>query len=90
MHLSKKLFLVLCLSLFCLAVPGLTTAEERDSVTVTGSAVTEVEPDMAYVYLELSKEAPTAEEAREGVAVFDPLKALMIRKRPPTSPSLSF
>lgn len=69
MHLSKKIFLVMCLSLFCMAVPGLTAAEERDSVTVTGSAVTEVEPDMAYVYLELSKEAPTAEEAREGVAV---------------------
>jgi uncharacterized protein YggE len=68
MHLPKKIFLALCLGVLCLVVPGLAAAEERDSITVTGAAVTEVEPDMAYVYLDLMKEAPTAEEAREGVA----------------------
>lgn len=68
MHLHKKIFLALCLSILCLCVTGLAAAEERDSITVTGAAVTEVEPDMAYVYLDLMKEAPTAEEAREGVA----------------------
>jgi uncharacterized protein YggE len=68
MHLYKNLALVVLLSLVCLLTPGLANADERDSITVTGAAVTEVEPDMAYVYLDLMKEAPTAEEAREGVA----------------------
>lgn len=68
MKLYKYFLLVLTVLLFSVPVSGVAAAEERDSITVTGTAVTEVEPDMAYVYLDLEKEAPTAEAAREGVA----------------------
>ncbi|MEE3380965.1 MAG: SIMPL domain-containing protein [Succiniclasticum sp.] len=43
-------------------------AEQRDSISVTGRAEEEVAPDMATLYGTLEQKAPTAAEAREGLA----------------------
>lgn len=47
---------------------GSVSAQERDSISVTGRATLEVAPDMATLYGSLEKQAPTAAEARELLA----------------------
>ena len=61
-----------------LCAPMGAVAAERDSISATGVAVTEAEPDMAYVYLRLEKDAATAEETRDGLArQIDSLKKML-------------
>lgn len=68
MHLTRKIcLLVLALSL-CFFGASAVGAEEMNVVTVTGSAVTEVAPNMAWLYADVEQVSPTAAEAREGVA----------------------
>lgn len=43
-------------------------AEQQDCITLSGTAEAEVVPDMATLYINLETKAPTAVEARDGVA----------------------
>lgn len=56
---AAALFTLLC---------GSVSAQEKDSISVTGRATLEVAPDMATLYGSLEKKAPTAAGARELLA----------------------
>jgi uncharacterized protein YggE len=53
---------------FLIGLPQYSLAADKDTITVTGTAITEAEPDMATVRLDLQKNGSTAEAARNDLA----------------------
>ena len=68
MKLLKSLVLMLVLVLAAGLTTAATAAEQQDCITLSGTAEAEVAPDMATLYINLETKAPTAVEARDGVA----------------------
>ena len=67
MKLVKCLVALLVCVLF-MGVGQTTYAAAKDTITVSGTAVTDAEPDMAYVTMYLEMKGETATEVRQGMA----------------------
>jgi uncharacterized protein YggE len=73
-------YAVLALSCFLFFSAGqVTYAAPKDTISVTGTAVTDVQPDMAYVHMSLESRGETASEARQLMAdKIDTLKRVLL------------
>jgi len=78
--MKKFKFVVAVLTcLVVLGVGGTTFAAAKDTINVTGTAVTDAQPDMAYVHMTLEAKGETAAEVRQALAEkLDTLKRVLL------------